>query len=258
FFPSWWEQCTSGNLAPLSGAQVSLLHAFLWQRTGSPLLWIALSGGSKIMRLLKLRRIAMQQENERICASLSELLARYVSKQAGCIQAGGLAPEPGGEVELHDAGPAQAVDPRLAWDEAIAALQASTANVSLPAASTVPDWRGLVSAQEPALDLAFCAGNFPQMVRNLSLLLEGTAADEAEKSRPFESASLTRWSEQAARKPLPQALLAAGLLRLAQDFERAERLLAECGRTAPTEWKAACENEKAALAWHAGRREEAA
>lgn len=190
--------------------------------------------------------------------SLSELLARYLGGQINRLEAGGLTPELGGEVELHDAGPVQAVDPRLAWDEAVAALQASGTKASLPAAASVPDWRGLVAAQEPALDLAFCAGNFPQMVRNLNLLLQGATADQSGKTRPFQSAPLTTWAQQSARKAVSQSLMAAGLLRLAQDFEGAGRLLAECEKTAPAEWKSACLNEQAAVAWHAGRREEAA
>jgi tetratricopeptide (TPR) repeat protein len=91
------------------------------------------------------------------------------------------------------------------------------------------------------------------MVRNLSLLLaEGNKAPQARK---FESASLVNWAEKS--KPAPQALLAAGVLRLAHEFDRASRLLAECAPSLPKEWKAACQNEQAAVAWHSGRREEA-
>jgi tetratricopeptide (TPR) repeat protein len=186
--------------------------------------------------------------------SLSDLFARYVSSQASRIQESGLTPDLGSEVVLHDAGPVQAVDPRMAWDEAVVALNAG-AKPSLPAPSSVPDWRGLVSAQEPALDLAFCAGNFPQMVRNLSLLLQGGTSAQ---TNPFPSASLAIWAEQASRKPFPQPLLAIGLLRLAQDFDKANRLLKERAADVPAEWKSAWKNEEAALAWHAGRREEAA
>src|SRR5215831_11272393 len=100
--------------------------------------------------------------------SLSELFARYVSSQAARVEEGAL-PDLGGEVYLYDVtGAAQAIDPRLAWDEAVAALTlGGRPRGSLPAPGSVPEWKGLVAAQEPALDLAFCAGNFPQMVRNL-------------------------------------------------------------------------------------------
>jgi tetratricopeptide (TPR) repeat protein len=183
--------------------------------------------------------------------SIAELFSRYLDNR---IQSGE-APEQDSEVVLHDAGPVQPVEPRLAWDEAIAAIQMSGPKASLPPLSAVTDWRALVAAQEPALDLAFCAGNFPQMVRNLSLLL--SEGDKVPQSRKFESASLVNWAEQTTRKPAPQALLAAGVLRLAHEFERASRLLADCASALPKEWKAAWQNEQAALAWHSGRREEA-
>src|SRR5262249_61086409 len=101
----------------------------------------------------------------------------YVRRQGGRVE-GGTLPGLGGEVCLHDvAGAAQAIDPRLAWDEAVAALTLGgrAARGSLPAPGAVPEWKGLAAAQEPALDLAFCAGNFPQMVRNLGLLLQVSA-----------------------------------------------------------------------------------
>jgi hypothetical protein len=187
--------------------------------------------------------------------SLSEMLSRYVSGQAGRIEEGGLAIDLGGEIELHDSSPAQAIDPRMAWDEAVAALQTAGQKPNLPGPGGVPEWRGLVAAQEPALDLAFCAGNFPQMVRNLNLLLQG---GDAPKTRPYASPTLTSWAEKMSAKPVPQSLLAVGMLRLAQDFGRATQLLGDVAKNAPAEWKSACENEKAALAWHEGRKEEAA
>jgi len=184
--------------------------------------------------------------------SLPDLLARYLDSR---IQAGG-AIDLGSEVVLHDAGPVQPIDPRLAWDEALAALQVNGSKANLPAPASVPDWNGLVAAQEPAVDLAFCAGNFPQMVRNLNLLL--AEKPETPKARPFQSDALTTWTDQTGRKSVPQSLLAVGVLRVARDFDRAARLLAECAGTLPAEWKAAWQNEEAALAWHGGRRKEAA
>ncbi len=191
----------------------------------------------------------MRQENDPL--SISELFSQYLNSR---IQSGET-PEADSEVVLHDAGPVQPVEPRLAWDEAITAIQVGGPKATLPPLSAVSDWRNLVAAQEPALDLVFCAGNFPQMVRNLSLLLSDSA--KAPQTRRFESAGLASWAEQSARKPFPQALLAVGVMRLARDFERASRLLAECAVALPKEWKAAWRNEEAALAWHSGQREEA-
>jgi tetratricopeptide (TPR) repeat protein len=187
--------------------------------------------------------------------SLSEMLTKYVSGQTQRIEEGGLPVDLGGEIELHDASSGQSIDPRMAWDEAVAALKAAGQKPSLPSPGNVPEWRALVAAQEPALDLAFAAGNFPQMVRNLNLLLQG---GEAPKTPPFPSASLTSWAEKMTGKSAPQSLLAVGMLRLAQNFKKAFQLLNDVSKNVPGEWKAACQNEEAALAWHEGRREEAA
>ncbi len=185
--------------------------------------------------------------------SLNDLFTRYLENRV----ASGLAPEESGEIVLHDAGPVQPIEPRLAWDDALAALNVNGPKAPLPAMSAVADWRGLVAAQEPALDLAFCAGNFPQMVRNLTLLLRDQASGaDTPRTRPFESTSLRNWAEQSLRKPMPQALLAAGLLRLAQDYDGARRILQ--AMTVPAEWQTTLRNEEAALLWHSGKREEVA
>jgi hypothetical protein len=191
--------------------------------------------------------------------SPADLLARYISDQAHRIQQGDPAPDLGSEVVLHDASSAQAIDARLAWDEAVAALKVGrpAGSVTLPLLSAVPEWKSLVAAQEPALDLAFCTGNFPQMVRNLSLLLQAKTgvAVTPSRSKPCLSSALIEWSEAAATKPFPQVLIAVGLMRLAQDFDRAAALAKKC--VVPAEWRSAATNEEAALAWHSGRRAEA-
>lgn len=191
--------------------------------------------------------------------SPADLLAQYISSQALRIQQGDPVPDLGSEVVLHDASSAQAIDARLAWDEAVAALKVGrpAGSVTLPLLSTVPEWKTLVATQEPALDLAFCTGNFPQMVRNLSLLLQAKAGASVApvRSKPCLSSALVDWSDAAATKPFPQLLIAVGLMRLAQDFDRAAALLKKCA--APAEWRAATVNEEAALAWHSGRRAEA-
>ncbi len=196
----------------------------------------------------------MRQENDLPVdpLSLSALMSRYLDSR---IEVGDPAPELGSEVVLHDAGPVQPIEARLAWDEALTAIQLGGPKANLPSMSAVSEWRALVAAQEPALDLAFCSGNFPQMVRNLSLLLAG--GTDGPTPKPFESTTLSSWAEQTAHKSSPLPLLSVGLLRLARDFERAERLLAECEKTLPAEWHAAWKNESAALAWHSGRRAEA-
>src|SRR5262249_51562859 len=155
--------------------------------------------------------------------------------------AGAEAPDLGGEVLPHDAAALQAADPRLAWDEAVAALAPGgrPAAGSLPAPSAVPDWRNLGAAQDPALDLALCGGHFPPLVRHLSLLRQAGEARQAAGARPFPSEALLAWADQAAKSPWPLPLLAVGVLRLAREFTRAAELLRQCAASAPAEWKAA-------------------
>src|SRR5262245_36078377 len=192
-------------------------------------------------------------ENEGL--SLSELMSAYLNAQAARFGETGERPGSGSEVELHEAATTQAPDPRLAWEEATTALRlgSTSARTALPAWSAVPDWKALVAAQEPALDLALCAGNFPQMVRNLNLLLQGTVPEPRPAMRDLSNPALTAWAEEQSRRPWPCPLLAVGVLRLARDADGAAVLLKRTG-SAPAEWRAAWQNEEAALAWDAGRR----
>jgi hypothetical protein len=117
-----------------------------------------------------------------------------------------------------------------------------------------PEWPALVSSQEPAVALAFCLGNFPQMVRNLQPLLSGApVALRQPAPRPLAAPALLDWAS--ARRG-PEALLAAGVLRLARHFDEADGLLRRAGDL-PAEWQPVRANEEAALAWHRGRAEEA-
>jgi hypothetical protein len=187
--------------------------------------------------------------------SLSDLFSRYLQNQAGA-QAQGLGlPEPAGEVVPHEAGPVQPVDPRQAWDDALAVARCfpgvKTASWAVP-----PDWPDLVAAQEPAVSLAFCLGNFPQLVRDLHPLLAGgdLAALRRPPAAPLPAPSLVEWADRA--RDYPQRLFAAGALRLARHFDRAADLLRQAA-DAPAPWQALRANEEAALAWHRGQAEQA-
>jgi hypothetical protein len=181
---------------------------------------------------------------------LSALFTQYLQRQAAAEAEGLNYPEPGDEVVPHEAVPVQPVDPQLAWNDAVAA-------VPRPHKWQVPpEWPTLVTGQPPAVDLAFCLGNFPQMVRNLHPLLN--AGDlTALRGLPGQVAVVTeleRWAEGVRR--YPDVLLAAGVLRLARHFDAAAVLLNRA--EVPAEWRAAHANETAALAWHRGEVEQAA
>jgi tetratricopeptide (TPR) repeat protein len=154
-------------------------------------------------------------------------------------------------VELHEAVPVQAVDPKQAWDEATAVLGV----YGVPGSQNVPaDWPALVAAQPSHTGLAFAAGNFPQMVRDLAPLYRD-AESLAELPMPDGPPIAV---EGGAANSFPDLLLALGTLRLARQWAAAEALLkAHAGRV-PAAWAAAWANEEAAILWHRGRKDEAA
>lgn len=187
---------------------------------------------------------------------LADLLARHLARQAEA-HAAGAAPLDG-EVTPYEAGPVQPIDPKLAWDEARGVLSHFGAAGKLVQAP--PHWPALVAAHEPVVALAFGVGGFPQLVRDFHLLRPGgdLARLRPEPGRPVECPLLLDWADEQARKArFPQALLALGALRLAKQFAAAEEYLRVNTSRVPEEWRAGWENERAALAWHAGRADEA-
>lgn len=192
--------------------------------------------------------------------SVTDLFKQYLQRQmAAHVQGLGFA-DPDGLVVPHEAVPIQPVDPRLAWEDALAVVRWRNEEAAVAATSweTPPEWPSLVAAQEPAIALAFCVGNFPQLVRNLQPLLAGgdlsalRPPDELgnEGRRPAAApAVLLEWANTVHR--YPQLLLAAGVLRLTRRFKEASQLL-DSQSDVPAEWRVLRANEEAALAWHRG------
>lgn len=183
--------------------------------------------------------------------SVTDLFANYLHRQMTAHAAGLGRPETPGDVVPYEAAPVQPVDPALAWKDALAC--AGLMGQSPDTFEVPPEWPPLVGRQEPAVALAFALGNFPQLVRNLHPLL-GTAPI-ALRDGPREAvpvAGLAAWAANASDQG--QRLLAAGVTRLARQFDAAADLLA----FEPSgEWAEAHRNEKAALLWHRGDAEAA-
>jgi tetratricopeptide (TPR) repeat protein len=184
---------------------------------------------------------------------LAELFTRYLGRQAEAQALGLGHPDLAGEVEPYEAVPVQPMEPRLAWADAVAvAGHFADAKAEWP---VPPEWPALVAAQEPAVAVPFCLGNFPQLVRDLQPLFAGRAPDvPAKPARPLPAGGLTAWAER--QKNYPLALLAGGVLRLAQHFDPAEVALGKADAVPPA-WRAVHANETAALAWHRGQHTEA-
>src|SRR5437868_2510011 len=101
---------------------------------------------------------------------LAELLARFLQREPS----GGFSP---GEVVPYEAIPVQQVDARVAWQEAGEALRCFEHGSELP--TDLPgDWGTVVAGQEPAAAVAFCAGNYPQLVRDVHALLKANDLSE--------------------------------------------------------------------------------
>jgi hypothetical protein len=188
--------------------------------------------------------------------NLGDLLARYLVKQTDAQAAGITAFD--GEVMPYEVGPLQPLDPKLAWDEALAVL-AFYGNVSTGNRKAPPHWSQLVSGHESIVGIAFCVGNFPQLMRNFHQVLTQPNLNEIQPDagRPI-AADLTGYVAEAGQKrQFPQMLIALGALRLAKQFDAADAFVHAHDAAIQVEWRNAWENEKAALAWHAGRFAEA-
>jgi hypothetical protein len=194
-----------------------------------------------------------ESTNRPAALPLADLFTRYLSRQADAQALGLGHAEPIGDVEPYEAVPVQPVEPGLAWSDAIAA--AKVAGAPATAWPVPPEWPALVAMQEPAVAVPFCMGNFPQLVRDLQPLIDGVdPVTTREPGRPLPLSGLTAWAEQ--QKSYPMALWAAGVLRLARQFDAAEAALCRA-ENVPAAWRAMHANEMAALAWHRGRYSEA-
>jgi tetratricopeptide (TPR) repeat protein len=186
---------------------------------------------------------------------LDELFRNYLQRQATAQGQGLGFADVSGDVVPHEAVPLQPADPQQAWKDALAVVP-HVAGKTKVQWHVPPDWPTLVATQEPAVDLAFCLGNFPQMVRLLQplLTLGGAVQPTSPAPRPSPVAGLAEWAKTA--KTFPEILLAAGMLRLTCHFDEAGGLLQQAGE-ADAHLAALRANEEAALLWHEGRHEEA-
>lgn len=190
---------------------------------------------------------------------LEALLANFLSKQA-VDQA--IVPVGAQDVVPHDAAPAQAVAPDTAWRHALTALRC----YGLVSADDEKDrqppseWAKLVEENEPEVAIPCCVGNYPQQLRELQPLFQNRslAAPKNRTARFAFAAALHAWADKTLQKADPiDLLIAAGVLRLATQFEQAAKFLAHLKFKTPTAWQAALANEQAAVNWQEGRREEA-
>src|SRR5262245_33965545 len=99
--------------------------------------------------------------------NLADLLAKYLSRQAETQAAGIVSHD--NEVTPYEVGPVQPLDPKLAWDESLAALTYFAESAKRPQAP--PLWAQLVSNHESVMAIAFSVANFPQLMRSFHDIL---------------------------------------------------------------------------------------
>src|SRR5437764_5994600 len=149
---------------------------------------------------------------------IAALMARFLGRQSAA-HAAGLAAAVPGDIEPYEAVPVQAVDPRQAWDEAAAVLAHFGGQTK--AGKAPVDWPQLVVAQPSHTGLAFAAGNFPQLVRDLAPLYHAESLAElpVTDGPAVSGTRVDTWADGAARTgSFPQVLLALGVLRLARQW----------------------------------------
>ena len=199
----------------------------------------------------------MARQSESMTAAgqptLNELLTQYL--QHADFQA---APSGAALVEPYDAATRQPVDTRLAWRCAQAGLAVNNVTSGSEAMAAPDEWATLVQQQDSTPAVAFAAGNYPQLLRDLPALVQAAKLAHLVNSQgpAIELPGLSTWAETQAAGSLSSRLLAAGVLRLAGQFDQAGTLLAVKGRLSSSEQER-LHNEHAALAWHRGNLDEA-
>src|SRR6267142_2153369 len=148
----------------------------------------------------------MSQETS-VQPNLTDLLARYLEKQADAQAVGISAFD--GEVTPYEVGPVQPLDPKLAWDEALAVLP-FYAPTAAQRRQAPPQWAQLVANHESIVAVAFSVANFPQLMRNFHAILAQPNLAEMRPvaGRPVPATELAPWVDEVARKKqFPQMLL---------------------------------------------------
>ena len=185
--------------------------------------------------------------------SLADLMASFLACRSDAAAA---AVEPAGsEVEPHEVAAGFRVEPRTAWADA-------TATLSNTPAATPTEWATLVGLPVAVYAVPMAAGNFPQRVKDVSLLMarfDPAALRPSAGSLPAPGLSgLRTWVVREAKKrTAASALLAAGVARAAGELDWAAELLADAEALCTGDDRGRWENERAALAWHRGDAAEA-
>jgi tetratricopeptide (TPR) repeat protein len=189
---------------------------------------------------------------------LADLMKRFLHQQAEDRKAG-LPEMPVDEVELHEAAFAPQVEPRTAWEEATAALRTLAPYKDSATNSVPPGWANLVQHPASVPAVAFAAGNYPQLIRDLPELIRShPRASLLEARGSHDVTGIESWTARAIeKKNLSSIFMGTAILRLAGHFDAARKILSGLRADMPAPWKQALANEEATLAWQSGQHEQA-
>ena len=190
--------------------------------------------------------------------NLTELMVRFMNRP---IDTTTIEAEAGafGDVEPHEVSVGFRADPRLAWNEGLAVLAALGSKENSPTVAP-SGWAAIVVRQEAVPTQPFALASYPQLVRNLTALIQ---TKDLTKLRPngegrAANPSVRSWAAKEVEKGAPiQALLAAAVLRASHDFEQAEIVLDGMRDKVPETFRHAFINEEAALRWQQGEADKA-
>lgn len=141
-------------------------------------------------------------------------------------------------------------EPRMAWNEAQVAFALFSTGVSETPIPT--GWDGLVQRRDSIAAVACCVGNFPQMLQDMGPLM---SIDNLTTLRP--SPTSATGGEPKANGTWSELVVRAGVARLEGDFDAADQLLNAAQSGSKGEVADLIANERAALAWHRGKCDEA-
>ena len=177
--------------------------------------------------------------------SLADLTARFLAAKAAQPESD----EPA-EVMPHEVVTGFRADAAATWADAKAAF----ALLGAPdiAASMPPDWGTFLTHLPDATVLPLCLGTVPQRMRDLTHV-RPLARDGRATTPTAVSHTLMKWVESKARTGAPaDRLVAASLLRVKGEYDRAESVLDDVAPDCAGPIKTVLENERAALRWARG------
>lgn len=188
--------------------------------------------------------------------SLHELTTRFLAAKAAhpTAEADDL-----GDVVPHEVAGGFRAPAKLTWDEALVAFR--LCGVEPEKLASPPEWAAFAALETTTVGVPLAAGLFPQRVRQVPRLLSADGlsrlAAPCEPQPGFPG--LRGWIRKALRsKSATTLLIAAGVAAALGDAANADAALTAAEEQCVGPWRTVWENQRGAVLWLTGRRDEAA